>query len=202
MNLRFSLLGLIGLTTLAALASAALVQPGIGWTSVVVSLTVALLGWQVLRAMLTTGQPRAAATGWLLFAIAYLAVVLAPWLGSRIGPQLLTSRALTYAQVNWRHEEPGAGVQTPHWLDWNGRVNINTPIYDGTSSTILLNYDYLTPTPTSMYGPAPDPTASANYFQLSGHWLCAWIAGWLGSLLAVQFHRMGMWSTRSASGHR
>lgn len=185
MSLRFSLLSLIGLTTLAGLASAALVQPGVGWTSVIVSMTVALLGWQVLRAMLTTAESRAAATGWLLFAVAYLAVTFAPWLGARIGPQLLSSRGLNYAQANWRQESTSANpAQAQQWLDlnWNGRTNVNT-------STFLLNYDYLAPTSAGMFGPATDPAANANHFQLSGHWLCAWVAGWLGSVLAVHFQR-------------
>ena len=64
-----------------------LVQPGSGWLSVVVSLTAAAFGWQVLRVWLAAGGSRAAAAGWLLFAVCYLALALAPWLRQTVGPQ-------------------------------------------------------------------------------------------------------------------
>lgn len=184
MTLRFSLLGLIGLTTLAGLASAALVQPSVEWTSVVVSLTVAAIVWQVLRAIFSTSQPRAAACGWLLFAIGYLAVALGPWLSGHLAPQLISSKALVYAQVNWRKDNPpNANQQYQMLLDLNGQI------LTGVSNTLIVqtdgwsgNYNMST---------VSDPTAGANYFHLSGHWLCAWIFGLIGSLIAVQLQRWG-----------
>jgi hypothetical protein len=189
MNLRFSLLSLIGLTTFAALASAALVHPGMGWTSVVVTLTVATLAWQVLRALLTTGETRAAGVGWMVFAIGYLALVLAPWLSNRIGPRLLSSQALNYAQFNWRHEDPAGGL-----AEYQRRINLELfglPFVDATSNNSVwldMNGNWTIPTSMGSSLVAANPVA-ANHFQLSGHWLCAWLAGWLGSLLAVHFQR-------------
>jgi hypothetical protein len=184
MTLRFSLLGLIGLTTLAGLASAALVQPSAEWTSVVVSLTVAAVGWQVLRAIFCTGPARAAARGWLVFAVGYLAVALGPWLSSHLAPQLISSKALVYAQMHWRKESlpqqnaPYYNVLTD--FNWNG-------VYDGTSSTIWIdpgwNGRY------SAISSGVDPNAPANYFQFTGHWLCAWLFGLVGSVVAAQLHR-------------
>jgi hypothetical protein len=191
MNLRFSLLSLIGLTTFAALASAALVHPGIGWTSVIVTLVVATFTWQVLRVLLTTGETRAAGVGWLVFAIGYLALVLAPWLSNRVGPRLLSSQALNYAQINWRHEDPAGGL-----AEYQRHINLDlfgVPFVDATSNNSVWldvsgNGSWMIPTSMGSSLVAANPVA-ANHFQLSGHWLCAWLAGWLGSLLAVHFQR-------------
>src|SRR5262245_57859282 len=120
MSLRFSLLGLVALVSFAGLASAALVRPGPQWLSLVVTLTVVMIVAQSLRAVLQDGESRAAAIGWLLFAVAYLALTIGPWLGSVVGPNLLSSQALNYAQVQWRKESvPEASV------DSMARVNLN-----------------------------------------------------------------------------
>lgn len=187
MNLRFSLLGLIALTTFAGLASAALVQPSVGWTSVVVSLTAAKICWQVLRAILTAGESRAAALGWLLFAVGYLAITLGPWLSSHLGPQLLTSRGLIYAQAQWHKVLVGpSDGQAQLWYDVNGRANINGPFFDGTGSTLFVDSGWVSY--PAMAGTV-DVATIAHHFHLSGHWLFAWIAGWFGGLIAVQFQR-------------
>ncbi len=189
MSLRFSLLGLLGLVTLASLGCAALVQPGPRWLSVLVTLTVAAIIWQSLRVVLLAGPSRAAATGWLLFAIGYLALVLAPWLQSHVGQQLLSTRSLAYAQVNWRKEDPASFVTTVQpvsvWsdsgtIDWNG-------IVDGTSSIAVGGSGFaFVPYPLQVTQPG-----NINYFQLSGQWLFAWIAGWMGATIAVQCQRRG-----------
>src|SRR5688572_19025651 len=97
MNLRFSLFGLISLVTFAALACGALTKPGEGWLTVVVSLTAGAFIVQVLRAIDTSGQSRAAATGWLLFVSFYVALFAGPWLGANIGPHLLSTKGLAIA---------------------------------------------------------------------------------------------------------
>jgi hypothetical protein len=172
------------MVTWAGLASAALVQPGIGWLTVVATLTASAIAWQVLRVVLLGGSRRAAAAGWLLFAIGYLTIARGPWLGQTIGPRLISSQALHYAQVNWRKEDPSAQQaayqQLQVWNDLTGRI------VDGTSSTIWFDvnsYAYKLTSPT----PAQAPVV--NYFQLSGHWLCAWLAGWLGAAVATHYER-------------
>ena len=185
MSFRFSLLGLIGLTTFAGLASAALVQPGFGWASVITSATCAMFCWQVLRAMFTTGQSRAAAVGWLVFAVGYLALILGPWLSSHLGPHLLTSRGLVYAQVEW-HKAPlnPSNAQAQQWIDWNGQIN--SPPYFGSVGTLVPDGGLVSYAASTA---AVDQAVVAHHFQLSGHWLFAWIAGWLGALVAVQLQR-------------
>jgi hypothetical protein len=182
MNLRFSLLSLIGLTTLAGLASAALAKPSDEWLSVVVSLTVGAIFVQTFRALLFEGPSRVAAVGWLLFVTAYLALTIGPWLHTHVGPQLVTSQALGYAQIHWRREPTPTDVdymtRTSVWLDLTNQLMAanamgNTvALNDGTSSTLLA---------------AGSTPPAISQFQLSGHWLFAWLAGWLGAALATHF---------------
>ena len=188
MNLRFSLLGLIGFTTFAGVASAALAQPSYIWTSVVVSLTGALFAWQVLRTILCTDDSRAAAIGWLVFSVGYLALVLGPWLSSHLGPNLLTSRGLVQAQVEW-HKMPlnQPDGQAMPLFDWFGRTNVNgLPYFDGTGSTLFMDSGWVSyPADSGLVSNA----AASQQFHLSGHWLFAWIAGWIGAVVAVQLQR-------------
>lgn len=172
MSFRISLLGLIGLVTLAGLACAALVQPSAAWLSVVVSLTAAAIVVQTLRALLFGGRRSAAASGWLLFAVAYLAITLGPWLGDHVGPQLLTSRAIEHARAKWPEQ-----LSAAEGLTVSGGVNINNGVIDGVA------VDYL------LYSPSvPFQRPAVNYFRHSAHWLFAWLAGWLGAALAAHFH--------------
>lgn len=193
MSLRFSLLGLIGLTSFAGVACAALVQPGPGWTSIIVTLTAAVFAWQILRVVLLAGESRAAAIGWLLFAGGYLALVLAPWLGERVGPQLLSSKALAHAQTHWRKDGPHAAISDYQRMSvdlygvWAANPTANVWIDPGPQPT-SWNLSNLTLAPAD----------SATHFQLAGHWLCAWLAGWLGAVAAVQCRRRQQHAAPSA----
>jgi hypothetical protein len=189
MSLRFSLLGLLGLVTLASLGCAALVQPGPRWLCVLVSLTAAAVIWQSLRAVLQGGQSRASAVGWLVFTVTYLALVMGPWLQTHVGPQLLSTKLLAYAQVQWRKEDLGSFGATVQpvsvWSYSSGVVDRNNGIVDGTSSTIVGSGGVaMFPYPLQISQPG-----NINYFLLSGHWLFAWVAGWLGSVIAVHCWR-------------
>ncbi len=191
MSLRFSLLGLVALLSFVGLACAALVRPGPEWLSVVVSLTVLLIGYQSLRAILERGPARAAAIGWLMFALAYLALTIGPWLGEQVGPKLLSSRALAYAQSNWRKEST-----EEYSNDYVGRININhfvaPTIIDGTTNTLLWTTDVdldgrvdLQMADRWWGGEA----APFNCFRAAGHWLSAWVAGCLGGTIAVMLQQ-------------
>jgi hypothetical protein len=173
MRPRISLLGLIGLTTLAGLACAALVKPTAEWTSVVVSLCVVAFITQVLRAILYEGVRRAAAVGWLLFVVAYMAVANGPWLGTHLGRRLLTSQAIEQARQKWPEtldQPPPAPIVTKLWQDGL--------LFPGVvSSGGVLPPDWAPPSP--------------NYFRISAHWLFAWFAGWLGAVVATHFFHRG-----------
>ena len=185
MNLRFSLLGLISLVSVAGLASAALVTPGAWWLSIVVSLVALVLIIQLVRAALTTGQARASAIGWLLVACSYVALTQAPWLKDQIGRQLITTKALVYAQAQWRKESadvPYDAYVRRLTLDpwgWGQVASGATLTVDNAAvwTTYALNDQGLA---------IPQP---ANHFQLSGQWLWTLGAGWLGSVLAGLFYR-------------
>ena len=186
--MRFSLLTLIGITTLAALACAALAKPSVDWLSIIVTLSALTWTVQVLRAILLDGAPRAAATGWLLFATTYLALIFGPWTQERVGPALATSQAIQYAQAKWQSEQ---------------RINVNDvslsfvqaaavqPVFpypltisvDSTISYTAVRNAF------SFWSSSSDSVSKAGLFHLTGHWLCAWLAGWLGALLATTFHR-------------
>lgn len=182
MNFRFSLLTLIGLTTLAGLGCAALVKPSDTWLSIVVSLTAAAIIVQVLRAILCEGQQRAAALGWLMFAIAYLALTIGPWLDTNVGPRLLTSQAISKAQQKWPEalnppqESPAPMLRVMGDFDVNdGNLSMS---WTQASNSLLV---YHLSSGLAYQPPVP------NYFQLSAHWLFAWIAGWFGAVLATFF---------------
>jgi len=175
-SLRFSLQGLLWLVSLAALACAALVHPGPGWLSVCVSLLVVAVIVQTLRAVLTADHRRAEAVGWLLLVVAYLALTLGPGLRDSVGPQLASSKALAQAQARWRKEDLTATIDLSQadfsysFVDVAGTVSMNNA---GGPYTVLVNT-----------GQTP-----VNCFLLAGHWLLAWIAGWLGAALAGHFYR-------------
>jgi hypothetical protein len=181
-SLRFSLLGLIGLVTLSSLGCAALVQPGPLWLGVLVTLTACAIAWQTLRALQLAGAARASALGWLVFAVAYLAVALGPWLGRHVGTQLLSTKLLAYAQLNWRQEDPASFSPPVQPITiWSHGW---TQAVDGTSSTVFTSTG-------NSWLPliVPQPAPGVNVFQVSGHWLFAWMAGWLGSGIALQCWR-------------
>jgi hypothetical protein len=188
MSLRFSLLGLVAFITFAGLASAALVRPSVEWLSVVVTLTVMLIVLQILRATVGKGERRASATGWLLFALVYLALAIGPWSAETIGPQLLSSQGLAYAQTHWRKESPSVAYAS----DYVQMVNqFAYPLTDVSSSFV-----WTTGVDRSGWGSQQLSNAwwstsgqPVNCFRAAGHWLCAWLAGWLGAAIAVQLQR-------------
>ena len=189
MILRFSLRDLVGFVTFAGLASAALVQPGPMWLSVVVTLTAGIFVWQAVRAAVGVGEARAAAVGWLLFAAAYLAVTIGPWLSEQVGPKLLSSRGLAYAPENWRTESTQDYV-----VDYNHPIGLDllgVMPTDGTSNSFIwTDYDlngriYR----TGGWSPFTPGGVPVNLFRASGQWLFAWLAGWLGAAIAVFLHR-------------
>jgi hypothetical protein len=188
MKFRFSLLGLLGLTTLCGLAAGALVQPSSLWLSLIVSLTVLAIIVQTVRVLLAEGQSRAAAVGWLLFAVSYLAIALGPWLSANLGPQLATSRGIDFAleripasdaNLSYSGDQSGNVFQTP-------RFNLNS-VNTVNASGLDVNYDVLVANQlvTNMSG-LVGHEYRRYYFTHSAHWLAAWLTGWLGAAIAVQ----------------
>ncbi|MCU0877152.1 MAG: hypothetical protein MUF06_05085 [Pirellulaceae bacterium] len=183
MRFRFSLLGLLGLTTLCGLAAGALVQPSSLWLSLIVSLTALAIIVQTVRVLLETGTARAAAVGWLLFAVSYLAIALGPWLSANLGGQLATSRGIDFAiarteQVVDLDYYRGGGYQIPQ-SNVNGVDNPNTTWID-------INYQIVSANQLATNVAAVPGLEHRQLFTQSAHWLAAWVAGWLGAAIAVQ----------------
>jgi hypothetical protein len=181
MTLRFSLLGLLGLTSFAAFACAALARPDAGWLSVIVSATALVAVLQLLRAILLSGESRAAAAGWLLFACAYVALFAGPWLNANLAPHLLTSKGLALAQAKMRSVQPQSHMQLvnggyvdPGYSAWFDPNAINSPI---------------TMVPFPGYPTSATDALSATMFLLTGHWLLVLVTGWIGAAVAAHFHR-------------
>lgn len=183
MSLRFSLLGLIALVSVAGLASAALVTPSAWWLSIVVSLVALVLIIQLVRTALATGPSRASAIGWLLLASSYVALTQAPWLKDQIGRQLLTTKAIVYAQVHWRKES----AEMPYDA-YLRQLAVNPwgwgEVASGATLTVDNSAIWMTYAVNDLMAPQ-----GVNYFQLSGQWLWTLAAGWLGSVLAGCFYR-------------
>jgi hypothetical protein len=183
MKFRFSLLGLLGLTTLCGLAAGALVQPSSLWLSLIVSLTVLAIIVQTVRVLLWTGSARAAAVGWLLFAVSYLAIALGPWLSTTLGGQLATSRGIDFAierteQVIDANYYRGGGYQIP-------QSNVNG-VYNPNTTWIDVNYQIVSANQLATNIAALPALERRHLFAQSAHWLAAWLAGWLGSAIAAQ----------------
>lgn len=188
MKFRFSLLGLLGLTTLAGLAAGALVQPSSLWLSLIVSLTAVALIVQTVRVLLREGEPRAAAVGWLLFAASYLAIALGPWLSTNLGPQLATSRGIDFAleripvndaKLSYSNSGGRENVfQTP-------RFNVNS-VNNVNAAWIDVSYDVMVANEVATNIAALPALEHRHLFTRSAHWLAAWLAGWLGATIAVQ----------------
>ena len=108
---RFSLMGLIGAVAFAAFACAALRYASELWASAALSVTVAVLLGAILGLLLARQESRAFWPGTVVFGWGYMLLVLGPGLATTVGPNLLTSRLLT-----WLHPRlvvatnPGPGV--------------------------------------------------------------------------------------------
>jgi len=188
---KFSLRSLIVVTAFAGLASAALAKPSGDWLTVVVSLAAITFVIQILRALFQSGESRAAAAGWLLFATAYLLLVFAPWTRAQIGPGLLSSQALSV--VRPQATPPPTDIDLA--LSWTG----STIIGNSSAYTINVNSNTSYALMQSLLQPSPpNELIHATFFYLSGHWLSAWLAGWIGALVAAAFHRRGSGCQRPA----
>lgn len=95
-KLQFSLVALLGLVSFAAVGSAALCRPNEWWTSGLVTAAAAAVVVAALAAAITRGRSQAFAGGFALAGGAYLLLVFGPGFAERVGPRLLSSRALAH----------------------------------------------------------------------------------------------------------
>lgn len=204
MSLRFSLRDLLILIALVAIPCAALSQPGEIWHSVVVSFSLLMLVGMLLRVLIVSGERRAFAAGWLLFATSYLLILFGPWSGTNhLGQNLITSIGLNRLEAAWRPGTPpvvggarivdsdGDGVADINWGSggvtyWDASGVIQSGFIGGSQPIPTFTYA-LTSTGSTI---AVVPSNCSVFFS-TGHWLLSSAYGYLGAMLAVAMHRLG-----------
>ncbi|HZN35270.1 MAG TPA: hypothetical protein VFB80_15685 [Pirellulaceae bacterium] len=196
--MKFSLLTLLVITAFAGLACAALVKPSVDWLTAVVSLTALAFIYQVLRALVQRGASQAAAAGWLLFASTYLLLVFCPWLGERVGPDLITSRAILAAQQRWLPESNSVELQLAFVPDGGLVASVGWPLQ--TTVNVNSNASYaLVRSLLTAPNRLPHALTPAELFCRTAHWLCAWLAGGLGAAVALVCYRRRHGAPRGAA---
>ncbi len=196
---RFSLKQLLILVAFASVTCAALAQPGYWWHATIVTAVAVTAIGMLIVALVSHSQRRAFAVGWLLLAVGYQAIVLGPWTGTHLSPQLLSTRALARLEAKWHGEQqtPLLFQQTVYDYDGDGDLDLSLPYgyYNGQpaggSGRALWAY---TVRDLVISPPAPHPAAwplSTNYtvFQGTAHWLIAAVLGYLGGMLAMVLAR-------------
>lgn len=93
-RLRFSLLGLFGVVTLAAVNFAALRYAPEWWAASAFTVAVGALLFAVLGAMFRRGEGRAFWAGFGTIGLAYLCMSTIPWLDVHVGEHLVTTKVL------------------------------------------------------------------------------------------------------------
>ena len=97
-RLRFSLLGLLGVIALIAVACAALRSASEIWGSAAFTLTVAALFVALVGVIFRQRASRAFWGGFALLGWGYLLLVFGPWFKDNVSQQLLTTKLLDYLQ--------------------------------------------------------------------------------------------------------
>jgi hypothetical protein len=177
-RVRVSIAGLMALVVFVAVAAAALREASEIWAGVLFVLTLATVGFAVLRASYRTGSVRAFWAGFALFAAGYLAVSFLP--GQEARPPLPTAPALTWLQGKLLRQQ-AAQVLT---VDVSGALN----------GTVLTRVVTTSGSPWSTSGGSSAPPAASPFtfvwmadgqrFQQVGHCLLAVLVGLLGGLIA------------------
>jgi hypothetical protein len=100
---QFSVASLLGVVTFAAVACAALVKPSEWWASFLVTTTVVAIVAAGLSAWFRLPR-RMFAAGFAIVGRLYLWLLFGHGFSTTIGPRLLTTKALVYAETKWHGE--------------------------------------------------------------------------------------------------
>jgi hypothetical protein len=116
MRPRFSILGLMAVVLLAAVALASLREPTEAWAQAMFSLAVLASGVALLGLLLRRGVRRATSLGFLVFGTGYLTLCFGPGLDSQVSPRLLTSALIdaVYSKMEYAPGQVGERV----WVQW------------------------------------------------------------------------------------
>jgi hypothetical protein len=202
---RFSILRLMGLILVLAVAIAALRDANDVWSTILPLLTLGVIGVALLGVVYSRGKARAGWLGFALFGGVYHLLAMGPWISDQTRPTLPTTRLLDY-------------VHTKVVYGGSSRTVFLNANFTNTSAQGLVypippaNYTVTAPSQpqvvmfTSNASPAPPSQllrilpGAANYvpFQRVGHSLAALLAGLLGAWIARRFCRKRTESTESA----
>lgn len=177
MNLKFSLRTLLILIAVICVACAALANTGIWWHSIIVTATLTGMTGLLLKGALHPGQPRAFASGWLLFSAGYLALVFGPWTGNHIGATLITTKGLVLLeQKAFKDRSFPTVLYTNQPVDFSGDLSL------------VISGQYVTsqfPAAGSSNNWVNSLATHYSTFQSTGHWLLASAFGYAGGCLAA-----------------
>jgi hypothetical protein len=182
---RFTIAGLMGLVVVVAVGVAALRFASELWASILLMLTLGVLGAAVLAFHERAGARRAWWRGFALFGWGYVMLAFGPWASEAIAPHLPTTMWLDASYAKLHPGDSEAGQARRLWEDAlrNYIVAVNTP--SGANSAVAFSPDGKLVVSAAPPGPAPEP------FLRVGHSLWALLAACVGGLVGRASHARG-----------
>ncbi len=145
------------------------------WLSGLLTLTVFAWLAGLLVVVYQHGRVRAAAMGAVIASATYWLLALGPWFSTNVGPALLTSRLLSYADTLLH-----GGAQQAQALIWTSPTPISTIPLGGPGGG-SGQFTFLPQGMTVLGTPTP---LGSSVFQSLGHWLFIWLVAAFGGLAA------------------
>jgi len=174
----------MGLVLFCGVALASLRYPSDLYASVLFTLAVTLLLAAVVGVVFRRGRARAGCIGFVVFGWGYLILSFGSWFGTAVSPPALLTTMLLDALYPRLHPAPAAPLISQGWVSaqpvnppvqgWTSNQSVTMPVSSLTQSTV----DFA----SVSFAPSPNP--SRDQFLRVGHSLLAFVAAFLGFVLA------------------
>jgi hypothetical protein len=204
-RLSFSLLWLLGVIALIAIACASLRSASEIWASAAFTATLGVLLLSVVGLIFRHRASRAFWGGFALMGWSYLFLVFGPWCRENAGPQLLTTKLLEYVHPKLQRSAPPSlavtlgvpAVGSNGWTAGGARLPANTATisnadFDGDGMPDLVVTGGapapMWTTSTVTFSPTVTLASSPQHFMQVGHSLWALLLASAGGLLARYFY--------------
>jgi hypothetical protein len=189
---RFSIAGLMGLVVVVAVGAAALRFASELWASVLLMLTLGVLGAAVLACHERTEKNRAWWRGFALFGWGYVLLAMGPWASEAISPHLPTTMGLDalYAKM---HPAPDAG--SIYSIVGLGSGDWVTHLDSSGTTVISLGTLPRNVTPRAWLG-----NSTPESFRRVGHCLWALLVAGVGGIIGRAFDATGRQTRLSLDG--